>query len=384
VPDALQTGLVFWQNSVSLHQAGLMRALADLSPGPVTVVAESGISPERRAMGWSEPDYGAARLVVTSTPVERQELEHSLSGGSVHVFSGITATPGTSASLRSLLGRQTETVGLFMEPWDPGGWRGLARALRYRRSAKAVRDRVSFLLTTGPMGRRQYQRAGFAEDVVVDFGYFVPHADASSPVSRDDSAETVRLAFVGSLTKLKRVNLLLRALAGMTEANWQLDVVGDGPERPLLTRAATALGLTDRVTWHGVQPNDRARTIAGDADVLVLPSRYDGWGVVVNEALLFGSRVVVSDGCGSQAVAEVSGGAVFPSGDEAGLRRALERMVARSGVDARERAARRAWATAVLSPDAAAEYLLDSLSRRALGLPASPPPWSAALDDEFS
>ena len=60
--------------------------------------------------------------------------------------------------------------------------------------------------------------------------------------------------------------------------------------------------------------------LMSSADCLILPSRHDGWGAVVSEALMVGTPVICSDACGSAGVVHASGvGGVFRSGDHCAL-----------------------------------------------------------------
>ncbi|MGH9904076.1 MAG: glycosyltransferase, partial [Pyrinomonadaceae bacterium] len=60
-----------------------------------------------------------------------------------------------------------------------------------------------------------------------------------------------------------------------------------------------ALNLSERVVFEGVIPADKIPARLAAADLLVLPSRWDGWGLVVNEAFAAGVPVIVSDCCGA-------------------------------------------------------------------------------------
>ncbi|WP_431882315.1 glycosyltransferase family 4 protein [Micromonospora gifhornensis] len=370
--------IVFWQNTPSIHQAPLMRALARQTPARVVVITEFGLSPRRQQLGWHLPDYGAATLVVAPDQAERRRLEASLAGG-VHVFSGLGAYPATTRSLLSVGGHGDTLVGVYAEPWDPAGWRGRLRPLRYRAAARRLRASVDFLLTTGPLGQQQYVRVGFPATRVFRFGYFVDVHDGM----RGDAADTagrdaVRLVFVGSVNPGKQPDLLLTALARL-KWDWTLDVVGDGPLRERATALSGRLGIDRRIRWHGQVGNATARDIVGASDILVLPSRYDGWGAVVNEALLAGTRVVASDRCGAQdLVVADERSRVFPAGDVTSLTRALTASAGYGRVDDEERAARIRWATTHLAPERGAQYLLDVVAHLRDGAPRPVPPWAQA------
>ncbi len=100
---------------------------------------------------------------------------------------------------------------------------------------------------------------------------------------------------IGRLEYSKRQDLLLRAWAGVRETvpDARLVLISDGPERHALQKLATRLGIADSVAFAGAKPD--AHRFLKAADVFVLPSRYEGWPIVLLEALAAGVPVVASD-----------------------------------------------------------------------------------------
>ena len=84
--------------------------------------------------------------------------------------------------------------------------------------------------------------------------------------------------------------------------SYQLDIYGDGPERPNLEAQIRTLNLTDRVALKGRIPNESIRSALPAYDAIVLASLYDGWGAVVNEAMDAGVVPVVSRGARMTAI----------------------------------------------------------------------------------
>ena len=105
------------------------------------------------------------------------------------------------------------------------------------------------------------------------------------------------LLFVGRLTKQKGVDLLLQALARLPN-DVQLDVVGDGDERPALEQLAGELGVASRVRWHGTKPQAELPTFYRSGAALVVPSTDEGLGLVAVEAMLCEMPVVALDSGG--------------------------------------------------------------------------------------
>jgi len=136
---------------------------------------------------------------------------------------------------------------------------------------------------------------------------------------------TVNILFSGQLIARKGVDLLIEAFLEVAHLvpDLHLTLLGTGPGRDALSALIPA-GLCDRVHFLGFQQPEAIPEIFAAADVFVLPSRHDGWGVVVNEALGAGLPIVVSDRVGARdLVEEGRNGFVAPAGDVESLANAL-------------------------------------------------------------
>ncbi len=108
-----------------------------------------------------------------------------------------------------------------------------------------------------------------------------------------------RILFSGSLIERKGVDLLATAFARIAAsgAPVTLDLVGSGPLKGQLERDLAP--FADRVTFHGFKQWQDLPRHYSEADVLCVPSRYDGWGLVVPEGLAAGLAVVATDRMGA-------------------------------------------------------------------------------------
>jgi glycosyltransferase involved in cell wall biosynthesis len=132
--------------------------------------------------------------------------------------------------------------------------------------------------------------------------------------------------FCGQMIARKGVDQLLSAFARLPRG--RLLLVGREAELPSLLASLPA-SVRERIEYAGFRPPEELPRFFAKADVFVLPSRYDGWGVVVNQALGAGLPVVCSDmvGAGYDLVEEGVNGAKFRAGDETSLHEALRRYV---------------------------------------------------------
>ena len=130
---------------------------------------------------------------------------------------------------------------------------------------------------------------------------------------------------VGRLVHQKNHALALEALALLPGVH--LAVVGDGELRGDLERLASERGLSDRVTFLGLRED--ARALVGAADVLVLPSRWEGLPLVALEALAAGTPVVATAARGvRELLVDGRTGLLVEPGDQKALAGAVRRVLA--------------------------------------------------------
>ncbi len=159
-----------------------------------------------------------------------------------------------------------------------------------------------------------------------------PVISAPAEVKEAEGKTCYTLLSVGRLDPQKDQVTLLRAFARLCARypEWKLKIVGEGPLRDELSSQVEALGLADRVALPGVTQDIAAEYRA--ADVFVLPSLYEAFGLVTVEAMSFGLPVVGFADCpGTNELIEdgVSGYLVVPGEDRAeSLARALEHLLA--------------------------------------------------------
>jgi glycosyltransferase involved in cell wall biosynthesis len=177
----------------------------------------------------------------------------------------------------------------------------------------------------------------------------VPPGVDPAPLAPGTDGAT-RLLCVGSVTPTKGQDLLVDALAALRDVTWTCDLVGPlgrDPAHVAAVRAAVARhGLDERVRLTGPLVGPALDAAYAAADLLVLPSRVEAYGMVVTEALARGVPVLAADAGGVRdALGTPPPGLLVPPGDAPALAAALRRWLGDAPLRERLRAAARARRT---------------------------------------
>ncbi len=374
-----QGRIVFWQQNSSPHQSSWIRALADmLPPGRVVAVFEEELPPQRVALGWNSPEsgpnYGQTKVFIRPGVEVLESLIQPQDEPATHIFSGSVHVPSINQTLELCL-KTGERIGILSEARDHRGLHGALRLAHSFFHERRHRNHISFVLAIGCHAGAWYRKCGFRPERLFPFCYAVENA---GPVTncRTDSTQVV-LTFVGQLIPRKGLDLLLRALATVRSSDWALRIIGEGSERYALEKLASDLNLLRKTTFTGALDNGAVRNELANADLFVLPSRWDGWGAVVNEALMSGTPVICSSYCGAaDLISNGMNGEIFEYGSSGSLIAALERGIAKGPLSASSRTDITEWSKCIEGATVASYFLqiLQFLDRENGQRPK--PPWA--------
>lgn len=147
----------------------------------------------------------------------------------------------------------------------------------------------------------------------------------AEPVARARASGAKVYGYIGQLINRKRIDTLIAAFAALPSDKKELFLIGDGPERAELERAARETGQAERIHFEGFR-DDRLNYLRG-FDVFVLPSSLEGIPRCVMESMAAGVPSVVTDIEGCRALVQDGGtGLLVPVGDEHALALQLRRL----------------------------------------------------------
>lgn len=180
---------------------------------------------------------------------------------------------------------------------------------------KRIINRMSAILPSGQPHKNLFDSIGFngPKYITGSVGIF-----NKSNLLPKQTVSSLKYLFVGRLIDVKEIELLVSAF---NRNGLPLTIAGDGVLRDKLKAMAKP-----NISFTGFIPNEQIGVLYNAHDVFILPSKYEPWGLVVEEALYRGLPVIVSDrvGSGIDMVKNLGTGEIFESGNQESLQTAIE------------------------------------------------------------
>jgi glycosyltransferase involved in cell wall biosynthesis len=183
-------------------------------------------------------------------------------------------------------------------------------------------------LAIGALASNEFIRWGMPSDRIRFLPYATPSVTVPAELEATDMPmEAPRFLFLGQLCPRKGIDLLLLAMRDVlaVHPDARLEVAGKDQSRGFYASMAERLEISHAVRFSGVVDAARIGTVLCRCEVLILPSRHDGWGVVLNEAASLGKALIASDACGAahHLIEPQVNGFRFPAGDRSALTTAM-------------------------------------------------------------
>jgi glycosyltransferase involved in cell wall biosynthesis len=200
-----------------------------------------------------------------------------------------------------------------------------AAAAAYRQIERMAGRISTRIITVSEYDRRLALDAGLTgADRVVAVHNGIPDIPAELRAWPDRTPP--RLIMIARFEAQKDHPTLLRALAGLRDSEWELDLIGDGPLLKRMESLAAELGIGGRVHFRG-QRMDVPQLLAG-AQVSLLVTNWEGLPLSILEAMRAGLPVIATDVAGiGEAVSDSECGYLVPRGDVKALQDRLARLL---------------------------------------------------------
>ena len=306
--------VVSWFPVLTDHLSYTLEALQEAGQCDLKVYVANSVHVERQSQGWV--NQHVSLLSPELIPQKRwvkfviQRLRENQDA--VHLF-GSPFEQMKMIFVLLLALAQGHRVFLISEPYAPVAvgyqndrlklvnWiKSKLRPLLYRLYGIIIRYRIEGVFAISCLAVEQYQVIGIPRNKIFPFGYFIPSQNLANSgyfPTKNSENKKLKLVFIGNLISRKGLDLLITAVKEVNSKglSLSLDVYGPGDSNIYDFDQSV-------VRYSGLIPFGDSQAVILKYDMLVLPSRFDGWGVVVNEALMAGVPVICSNQVGASGV----------------------------------------------------------------------------------
>lgn len=340
--------LYFWQNVISIHQSSFLKALS--AEHEVHLMVADKISQSRVKEGWSIPDLG--NVDITIAPDDETINRAVEDSTAYHIFSGIDAFPMVFKAFKLAVVKNCR-ISVMAEPYNWRGFKGILRWGKYLLLFQKYGKSINHFFTTGYQGIKCFNRSGLPVSKLHHWGYFTELNSVNKNIPQQLDSGKAKLLYVGRIDSNKNIISVLQNFKIYESFVEIFTIAGCGP---LYNELKQIEKTNSKIKVLGRVDNSKIGSLMAAHDYLILPSLYDGWGAVVNEALSQGTRVLCSNACGASAL--LDGNLRGEAFSQKNRNTVIARWCKKGPVTKQERETIRQWAENNISGKAAAEYFI--------------------------
>lgn len=296
-----KTKIIFWMNIPSFHQNDFLNEISiDFE---LFVVFAHNINVERVRQGWNfnENSMNFSYSYLSEKSIFQLFQFIYQHKNALHIFGGIWAEKYFFMALLLLKWLKANYL-IYSEAPIPNKKRSVLKRFFLQNGfnfiARKLLQDTKGCLAVGKSGEDFFKKLGVDENRILPFGYF---RNLSLGEKQKIHKNKIELIFVGQLIERKGIALLIDAIFALKKDfnNFSLTIIGSGKLEATILNQIQHYQLKNYVKLLGTIPANEVPKFIQQADLLILPSDFDGWGMVVNEAILCRTPVLVSDACGA-------------------------------------------------------------------------------------
>ncbi|MFD1062574.1 glycosyltransferase family 4 protein [Winogradskyella litorisediminis] len=282
--------IVFYENLVSHLRTPFHKAL--ISQGhDVTLIVDKELTEDRKKLGWKTQKIDGLNLIVNPSDEEIKQIIENTKDA-CHFVAGINIYNIGKKAIKYLINANVKFY-TGSEQFKNEGIKGKLRFLKSKQEYLKYNKHIKGIHAIGDEAYNWYKKLGYNTDKIHQWIYFSEVFDIK--LEKEDTKVT--FLFVGELSDRKNILYLIECFLKLPKNSAKLKIIGSGEHQKVI--ADYAKNNLD-IDYLGVMPTKKVRAEMAKSTVLVLPSNFDGWGAVVNEALLAGNYCITSNKCGSK------------------------------------------------------------------------------------
>ena len=328
--------LICWFDALPRASAGSFHYLESAWKQKVIFLVMHDMDEAHRKIGWKDHIYPNEVIVLSRESNPDQKVQSLLAKypDAIHYMNGFRSESRPYLFRYLLTDRKYKLV-LWSEipnlispaQGKRGSWLRLwGIYLLYSLFTLRYQKRIAGYMPLGQVGVKLFKRFGWNEKKLFPSMYCPLNLGETQKKKPWLPGARVRFAYFGRFSRVKGVDMLPTVFSNLGQQNWSLDLFGANGnfETELIKWAETE----KRVRYCGTCPSDEVISHITDYDVIVVPSRYEGWNLLPNESFLASVGVIASDATVSHELIEASGGGiVFSAGKVGEFQKAVEQVL---------------------------------------------------------
>lgn len=356
----------FWFDSPPKVGKGAFNYVANNWGEQVYFVFNNDFRAERKASNWNDGDFGKASIIElfkSDNPQQKILDIFSKHPNAVHIVNGFTTQ--IMQKVKNFVANPDANLIVLSERPDLMGnpiekiVRSLYFNVKYRLIFNQFKNSVKAFLPLGKMGVNTFRKYGWNNDIMFPFMYNPQLRDISNECDRKVHTP-LHFLYVGRFYhKTKGTDVLMKA-TNYLKGEWNLDLVGGyGPDADDVTEWAKEKSRVNYIgRWNSLEVTRNMQNY----DVVIVPTKYDGWNLLVNEGLHAGIAVITTDEAVSHEVVEKSGaGLVVKANRPKELAKAMQAAIDNPELVSEWKAKTSQFVTKISSP-VVGQYLIDIIN----------------------
>lgn len=305
--------ICIWMNMPSHHQTAFFKALSDRKDIDLRIRYYKMISDDRKKLGWDDHTLFSYEKYTDNIDDAINSLVDWKER--IHIIPGIS-----SPFLRELINMAIVENVKWIH-WSERAGIGLAGLLHfnyslinlfyplflrlkgYRKYSKQINQYALGAFAIGKLAKEDFLNWGVENQKIELLSYSLAALDKTKKVSialKKKDEITFSFMYIGSLDERKGIDVLIKAFGKLNSSDhWNLILVGDDRSNGIYMKQVEELGLIDRVKFTGVIDSSKINEYLNQADVFILPTRFDGWGAVLNEAASLKKAMISTNQAGA-------------------------------------------------------------------------------------
>lgn len=298
--------------------------------------------------------------------ISKRKTENSL-----HINSALKQGSLNNKALKILCQKGYNVFSLPQESFQTQGLKGKINAIKwflylhftYRRKIKGYG-------LTGLNAQRTFKRMLVSPHKLFQFSYIT--FPTKLEVTKKNNI--IRFIYVGAIDKRKNIIPFVEYMQNYSSQQFIFDIYGSWTLDKLLIKK---ISNSTNIYYHGKRNYKEVRNAMLNADYLILPSLYDGWGAVVNEGLQSGCKVLVSKDCGASIFPLIDShlGYVFDGSKLSSLNGIMKQIFIEGPLSIENRQSIQKWANNKIHPDIIGDYLNHVIQYYFSSAPHAIAPW---------